>query len=474
MKHLQKIILAVSIALFVFVFSYLSIERYRTLNSYYYDLGIMNQVVYNTAQGRFLEMTNQDLRQNVSRFAIHFDPILAAFAPFYKIYAGPEVLLIGQALILGLGAWAVFLIVEKILKKSWISLIFSLNFLIYFAVERAVLFDFHAVTLATTFLLFALYFNLVKKNSLYFLFIVLALLTKEHVGLVIFMLGLYLVFIKKEKRIGFWTAGTGLIFFVASVYVIIPWARGGEHFALKYFGDIGSRLAEIVENAAFYSRLLFRPVLYSLFSPWTLAISLPEWAINVLSFNGNQRAFYFHYHSVIVSFLFYSLPLGYANFNKFVKNKLLQKIALAVFLFFSFKSAYLYNPIPSFVRYPAKYKAVDETKMKSIEAWQKNLKDDRITVATTPKLAPFFTNRRTYYNFLYDTAFAEIGLTREDVMEQEIDKYTLADYVIINKAEIGDVNRATLTAKFYRHLRDNDNFEMIFFDGEEIEVYKKI
>src|SRR3990167_10386932 len=179
MKNKFQIILWFFILAFVIFFSYLSIKRYQTLNSYYYDLGIMNQVVYNTSQGRFLEMTNQELIKNTSRLAIHFDPILALFAPFYKIYSGPEVLLIGQSIILGLGALAIFLISQKVLKKNLISLIFSLTYLFYFAIQRAALFDFHAFTLATSFFLFALYFNLVNKNKLYFLFIFFALLTKE-------------------------------------------------------------------------------------------------------------------------------------------------------------------------------------------------------------------------------------------------------------------------------------------------------
>ena len=122
MKNKFQIILWFCIVFFIIFFSYLSIKRYQTLNSYYYDLGIMNQVVYNTSKGRFLEMTNQELKRNASRLAIHFDPILALFAPFYKIYEGPEILLIGQALILGLGAWAVCLISEKILKKKFLVL----------------------------------------------------------------------------------------------------------------------------------------------------------------------------------------------------------------------------------------------------------------------------------------------------------------------------------------------------------------
>jgi uncharacterized membrane protein len=437
----------------------------------------MNQVVYNTSQGRFLEMTNQDLKRNVSRLAIHFDPILAVFAPFYKLYEGPEVLLIGQTIIVALGALAVFLIGKKTLKNELLSLIFSLSYLFYFAVQRVVLFDFHAVTLATTFFLFALYFNLVKKDRLYFFFILLALLTKEHVGLVVLFLGLYFLFIKKQRKVGAITAVLGLSFFISTVFFIIPYFRGGAHFASEYFVDIGARFNSIISQGFSYSRLLLTPVIYSLFSPLTLLISLPEWVINVLSINGNQRSFYFHYNSVIVSFLFYSLILGFHNFDKIIKNKNLKKLVFIIFILLSVKSIYQYNPVPYFVKRPVKYRQVDQIKQKSINDWIKNLKDDNIKVATTPKLAPFFTNRRYYYNFLYDTAFASMGLTEKDIMENEINKYSLADYVIINRSEIGDINSKSLPTKFYGKLIKDENFKMIFSDNqdnESIEVYKKI
>src|SRR3989338_9932653 len=79
---------------FIAYFSFVSINRFLTFRSNYFDLGIMDQVVYNTSRGRILEMTNQDLRVNASRFAIHFDPLLAFFAPIYLLYAHPNVLLI--------------------------------------------------------------------------------------------------------------------------------------------------------------------------------------------------------------------------------------------------------------------------------------------------------------------------------------------------------------------------------------------
>ena len=88
-KYKFEYLLGIIILIYIVLFSYLSIHRYLALNSHYFDLGIMNQVVYNTSRGWLLEMTNQDLKKNVSRLAIHFDPILAAFAPFYKLYEGP-------------------------------------------------------------------------------------------------------------------------------------------------------------------------------------------------------------------------------------------------------------------------------------------------------------------------------------------------------------------------------------------------
>jgi uncharacterized membrane protein len=437
----------------------------------------MNQVVYNTAHGRFLEMTNQDLKKNISRLAIHFDPILAAFAPFYKLYEGPEVLLIGQAIILGLGALAVFLISKKVLKKNLISLIFAMSYLFYFAIQRAVLFDFHSVTLATTFFLFALYFNLIKKNFWYFIFIFLSLLTKEHVGLAVFFLGAYLFFIKKEKKTGIITAILGLIFFFATVYFIIPYFRGNEHFATGYFSNISKRLPYITKDGVAYATMMINPLFYAMFSPLTLLISLPEWAINILSINSNQRSIYFHYNSVIVAFLFYSLILGFQNFNKIINNKIIRGMFILFFISANIYSIYLYNPVPYFVKNPVYYSEVDKIKSESIKYWVNKLKDENIKVSTTPKLAPFFTNRKYYFNFLYDSAYASMGQTNEDILKNEIDKYSLADYIIINRSEIGDLSKEGLSVKFYFKLLDDKNFQMVFLDDQHengIEVYKKI
>jgi uncharacterized membrane protein len=219
------------------------------------------------------------------------------------------------------------------------------------------------------------------------------------------------------------------------------------------------------------------PLFYALFSPLTLLIAIPEWAINIISINSNQRSIYFHYNSIIVAFLFYSLILGYKNFDKIIKNKFIKNIVLIIFILENIYSIYLYNPFPYFVKRPVSYKEIDKVKSESIKFWIDKLKDENIKVATTPKLAPFFTNRKYYFNFLYDNAYVSMGKTDEYIYKNDIDKYELADYIIINRSEIGDISKENIPVKFYFKLLEDKNFEMVFTDeqGEgSIEVYKKL
>ena len=480
-KFKYETILAIIILIYIGIFSFLSIKRYKTLNSHYYDLGIMDQVVFNTSRGRFLEMTDPQLKKNVNRLAIHFDPILAVFAPFYKIYQGPEVLLIGQTVILALGALAVYLIGQQIIKKKPISLLFAISYLCFFPIQRANIFDFHGVVLATTFLLFAIYFNLVKKNRWSFIFILLSLLTKEHVGLVIFLFGLYLFFIKKEKKFGTVVAGTGIIFFVSTMYLMIPYFRKETHFALRYYKDFLIRdplltIKYLLQKDTFdYVLKMIKPNFYSILSPLVLLISLPEWVINIFSSNSNMRSIYFHYNSLIIPFIYYSLILGYKNFNNLVKNSLVKRTILIIFIGFNIYSFYLYNPIPSgFVKEPVIYTDISQEKMKTIKQWQDILKDENIKLATTPKLAPFFTARKYYFNFLYDTAYSLMGYTDEEIYNSKSNDYKMADYVIIDRTEIGDLSQKTLPARFFQNFMNDKDYEVIFSSDQQIEIYKKI
>lgn len=497
-----EILLWLVILVYIILFSYLSIHRLYAFNSHYFDLGIMDQVVYNTSQGRFLEMTNQDFGKNISRLAIHFDPILALLSPFYKIYNGPETLLVLQSICLGLGAWAVFLMGRGVLKNKKASLILAISYLFYFPVERANLFDFHPVVLATPLLLFMIYFSLKRKFILMYLMILLSLLTKEHTGLVVLFFGLYLLWKKssfakashfaeaprdesedKEKKHGLVLIIIGAVFFITTVSLIIPYFRQESHFALKYFSNFGDSPKSIliglvknpwsvlltllkVDRLNYIRKLLLQHGIFVIFSPIQLLVALPEIMINALSSTKNMRNIYFHYNSLTVPFVLFSAVYGL----KIMTEKISKKYQIVFWIIFwcsALLSIYFYNPLPlKFLKQPYWWGKINTEKLNVVRDWQNKL-GDSIKVASTPKLAPFFTGRKFYLNFLFDPAYAGMKVSDNDIISK-IDQYNLADYVVINTLEV----KTGLAKRFYENLVDNSNYVLVF-NEEEIEIYKR-
>ena len=75
-------------------------KRYENYEYGKFDLGNMSQMVWNTAHGNFMEVTDQ-FGTNMPRWGMsHIDPIIAIFAPIYWVYADPMVLVLGQQLII--------------------------------------------------------------------------------------------------------------------------------------------------------------------------------------------------------------------------------------------------------------------------------------------------------------------------------------------------------------------------------------
>ncbi len=486
-KYKIEALLGLFVLAFTFYFSLVSINRYLTFRSNYFDLGIMDQVVYNTSRGRILEMTNQDLHTNASRFAIHFDPLLAFFAPLYLIFADPTVLLVAQVLVIGLGAVAVYLIGKKILKNKLLALMFALSYLLYYPNQRAVIFDVHAVVFATTFLLFAVYFSLVKKYRFMLLFVILSLLTKEHVGLISFLFGLYMLVIQKERRYSFVVMAVSLIFFIGTFFYIIPQARQSSHFALRYLEDVGDSPKSIAVNliknplyiwsrittkeAIHYLQGMFIPhLIFMIFAPLEFFISLPELAINLISGNSNMRAIYFHYNAAIVPFIYFSSIMGFSRFQKYAKSKNIITDAIIIFIICNLFMIYKYAPLPfKFLNEPYKMQPIDEAKLSEIRTWQHRLAADTIPVATSPQIAPFFTHRKYFYNFLYDTGFVGAGLSEDDIIK-DIDIYKKAEYIVIAVSEVD--SEGSLAQKFYKNLQENADYKVIY-STKNIIVYKR-
>ncbi len=482
----STVVLWIMIVAYIAYFSWFTVLRYQTLYASYFDLGIMHQAVYNTYRAlqtfdfsRVLEITDPLGFAQVKRMAIHNDMLLALLAPFYFINNTPSALVVLQTVILALGALATYNIANLLFKQyrrhRVLSLIFAFSYLMYVPMQQSNIFDFHAVVLATSLLLWMYYFYLTERYWWSVIFFILSILSKEQVALTTMMFGyhaLWSVWITRKKdprklSYGYGIAAASVLWFALSIFIIIPTFRGGNHFATERFSEFGESPKEILltvftNPAAVIAMLskneipqyineLFGSVGYlSFLSPTHLFITIPELAINSLSNNDNMRNIIFHYTAVIQPFIFISAMYGVKRLLKKHHGFL---IPVCVYLLMTTSwFAYTMGPLPFQRRaniHPIKY---PQEERHEIMRWAKLLEDESIKVSTTGHYAPFFTNRRYFYNFSTH--------------------YGLADYILVSSGELRDPHSYSDLKDEYQSLASDPRYELIF-KSNKLEVFRR-
>ena len=319
---------ALLIVLYIAIFSALSVARHDAFETLAFDLGNYDQAVWNTIHGRPLRFTN--VEGLTIRLAQHVEPVLLPVSLFYLLSESPKTLLVLQTVIVALGAWPVYLLARGKMQSELGGVVFALAYLLTPALEAANLFDFHAVTLAPTFLLWAFYF-LEKRMPLWsFVFAILAMSCKEDVPLLVALMGTYAFLLKRERKFGTLVVGVALVWFYVAFYVIIPHANPeGKSEYLAYYehwGDNPLEMALAIVSPSFWNAVLTRDnlvYLFKLFLPLAFLplfnlpvflIALPSLAINLLSSSGlMHRPEMFHYAGPIVPFATLS-AIGGAGF----------------------------------------------------------------------------------------------------------------------------------------------------------------
>ncbi len=309
--RLPHLLLALAVLGYAFYFSHYTLTRYAAFESRALDMGNLNQAVWNTAFGDLLRQTNQPGVMN--RLSLHVEPILLPIAAIYRVFPGPQTLLILQAVIAALGALPTFALARLQLGNLWLALVFALAFLLNPSIQAANFLEFHPVTLAPTFLLAALFFlfqydaaleqkirvNPRQSAAKFLLFILLAAACKEEIGLLTFMLGLYAFIFLRRRRLGAITALLSLTWALTAVLVIQPlFATDNIHWSR--YGWLGDGPAEMViglvtqpravlaqlgeAHALRYVALVVLPVGgLALFAPELLLLALPSLGINLLA-----------------------------------------------------------------------------------------------------------------------------------------------------------------------------------------------
>lgn len=307
--------------------SAVSMLRYENYYTGRFDLGNMVQTVWNTLHGNIFMFTNPDGIEQVSRLAFHADFILILLAPLYAVWQDPKMLLLIQSVVTAAGAMFVYLIGKEVLKNRPLSLVFAFAYLINPGVQRANMYDFHAVVLATTLLLATFYFLLKRKYWYFIVFAILSAICKEQIWLIIALFGLLFMFWQKKWVLGaaVFAVSVGMFFFL--VDYAIPNSLKGTHFALEFYSDFGSSPLDIAKSIIFspdrviqtaleeerfkFLKQIFSPLGYlSLVFPFFLIFAGPDLLISILSKNANLYQIYYQYTATMTPFIFISAIYG--------------------------------------------------------------------------------------------------------------------------------------------------------------------
>src|SRR6266581_1085520 len=296
------------------------------------DLGIMDQAIWSTLHGHLFHQTicntvsdtNCYGFNGISRFAIHFEPILFLASLFYVVWPNPKTLLVIQSLVVASGAFPAFWLARLRLCNELAAVVIALLYLLYPAQQQATVYDFHAVTFTAALLLFTLYFMYTRRTVWLFVFAILSMACKEEMPAVIAMFGLWSIVFQQR-----WRTGLGLVAlsmaWVGMTLLVYHFASPTGHPLLasrySYLGNSPSQILfyflqhprAVIDQHLLepthrqYLRILLAPAGYlPVLAPWILVMAFPSIALNLLSSFRNQYLGIFQYSAEIVPVLIFS------------------------------------------------------------------------------------------------------------------------------------------------------------------------
>jgi uncharacterized membrane protein len=253
--------------------------------------------------------------------------IMPLLIPFYAVgLGGPMFLMIIQAMSTALAALAVYKLANERLGPVP-AVLLGLAYLFYFVNQRTAAGDFRTDALVAPLLLWAIYACSRRQMVVYYVLVLLALACKEEVALVVFAMGLYLLFFENQSQTGAITVVLATAWYAAVSLVVIPYFGSTTGRFYPYFRQFGSTPLEALSTIFHHPGQLINQLLepervkYLLFlfvplgilpllgAPGIL-IALPRLALNMLSGSPTHYSLDFWYEFNIVPFLFLAVVLG--------------------------------------------------------------------------------------------------------------------------------------------------------------------
>lgn len=351
------------------VFIVWSLHKYDNFFARRFDLGNMVQAVWVAANGDLTLTTTDTVGEQISRFAGHFEPILILFAPLWRIWPSPTMLLVVQAIAIASTAIPVFMLARVWLRDQRLAILFAAMALAYPFIQAQTLFDFHPVSLATPLLMWAIWAAVTSHNIVLALTVVLAVTTKEQVGLAVLMFGIWMIISLGRRRAGAAVAVFGFAWSAVVLGGVMPRLRstGAEQALLSRYDEFGDSITSAIANLvlhpirsaellatgdriAFVLAFLVPLAFLPLRAPLLALCAAPDLMINLMSSHPQQKQVAFHYGAVIAPFLFAAAIRGFAALHTSRHGRVARAtrpaFAIPTLAALTLASSWLLSPLP--------------------------------------------------------------------------------------------------------------------------------
>src|SRR5213594_740142 len=313
----------VGIAAYAGGLSYLSLFRHRALLTGIWDLGYYAQLTWEVSQ-------LQTPRSSIWHDAVwgnHASFILAAVAPFLRLYPEPATLLVLQSIVLALGAVPAYCLGRRVWAQSSAGVVTAGVYLLYPPLQFANLFDFHADTFATPILLAAFASIFAGRTGWALVWACLLMLVKEDMVLVSLTFGLYVAAVHRRPT-GLGLAAAAATVFALLIWVVIPsWIQSPYFSVHNRWGHLGNTPWELIASPVLLPGVFFGTILQPerlgylvmlvvplaglpLLAPEVLAVALPPLVSNLLSSNEMQYTIRGQYTAILTPILITAAVVG--------------------------------------------------------------------------------------------------------------------------------------------------------------------
>ena len=263
--------------------------------------------------------------------SVHFVPLIYILAMPFKVWPFAETIIVLNILLMMSVAIPLYKLTLTFYQDKQFALFMIVLLLWYPTFQYLVLYEFEMLRFSIPIILWMLYFWEKRKMACYYLFVLLAVLVREEVGLTIMMFGIYLILAEKQHRTGLITAFIGIMAFTIITQTVMPSLRGGDgyqHIAMGSFSAFGNSISEIIINTIknpllvlktilqpiklanafmFFLPLLFVPFL----APAVLIAILANFGVGLISHSNLHISYMLFYLSPSIPFIFYAFIKGW-------------------------------------------------------------------------------------------------------------------------------------------------------------------